>query len=109
VQARAKITDDMRQPSGLLHGGVHASIAESICSMATWLRVRDDEMTVMGQSLNLSLLRSLTGGHVNAAARPRHRGRTTWVWDVENADDEGRSCALVRVTIAVRPVNRRTG
>jgi 1,4-dihydroxy-2-naphthoyl-CoA hydrolase len=40
---------------------------------------------------------------VNASARARHRGRTTWLWDVEMADDEGRVCALSRVTIAVRP------
>jgi uncharacterized protein (TIGR00369 family) len=109
VRARAEVTDDMRQPAGLLHGGVHAAIAESVCSLGTWLEVRDDGMTVMGQSLNLSLLRSVTEGHVNAAARPRHRGRITWVWDVDNTDDEGRSCALVRMTIAVRPVNRRIG
>jgi 1,4-dihydroxy-2-naphthoyl-CoA hydrolase len=32
----------------------------------------------------------------------RQRGRTTWVWDVELTDDEGRVCALSRMTIAVR-------
>jgi acyl-coenzyme A thioesterase PaaI-like protein len=40
---------------------------------------------------------------VTATARRRHGGRTTWVWDVELADDEGRVCALSRMTIAVRP------
>ena len=39
---------------------------------------------------------------MNALASRRHRGRTTWVWDVEITDDEGRVCALVRITIAVR-------
>jgi len=40
---------------------------------------------------------------VHAAARARHRGRTTWVWDVDFSDDDERTCALSRVTIAVRP------
>jgi acyl-coenzyme A thioesterase PaaI-like protein len=40
---------------------------------------------------------------VHAEARRRHRGSTTWVWDVDMTDDEGRLCALARVTIAVRP------
>jgi 1,4-dihydroxy-2-naphthoyl-CoA hydrolase len=40
---------------------------------------------------------------VNALARTRQRGRTTWVWDCELTDDEGRVCALVRMTVAVRP------
>ena len=41
-------------------------------------------------------------GTVHAEARVRHRGRTTWVWDVEITDDDGRLCALVAQTIAVR-------
>ena len=39
-------------------------------------------------------------------ARPIHRGRTTWVWDVDFTDDEGRLCAVSRVTLAVRPLKR---
>ena len=65
-------------------------IAESICSAATWLAVRGDGMAAMGQSNTATFLRPITEGHVNAVARPRHRGRTSWVWDVEIADDEGR-------------------
>ena len=66
-------------------------MAESICSAATWLGVHDDGMAAMGQSNDTTFLRPITEGHVNALARPRHRGRTTWVWDVEITDDEGRS------------------
>ena len=32
-----------------------------------------------------------------------HRGRTTWVWDVRFSDDADRTCAVTRMTIAVRP------
>ncbi len=98
VRARVEVTDDVRQPAGLVHGGVYAAMAESICSAATWLAVRDDGMAAMGQSNSATFLRPITEGHVNAVARPRHRGRTTWVWDVEITDDEGRLCALVRMT-----------
>ena len=34
--------------------------------------------------------------------RRRHRGRTTWIWEVDITDDAGRLCALVRMTVAVR-------
>jgi 1,4-dihydroxy-2-naphthoyl-CoA hydrolase len=108
VRARVEVTDAVRQPAGLVHAGVYAAMAESICSAATWLAVRDDGMAAMGQSNSATFLRPITEGHVNAVARPRHRGRTSWVWDVEIADDEGRLCAMVRLTIAVRP-NRRSG
>jgi 1,4-dihydroxy-2-naphthoyl-CoA hydrolase len=61
-------------------------------------------MAVMGQSNDTTFLRPVTEGHLNAVACPRHRGRTTWVWDVEISDDDERVCALARMTIAVRPV-----
>lgn len=108
VRARVEVTDAVRQPAGLVHGGVYGVIAESICSAATWLAVRGDGMAAMGQSNTATFLRPITEGHVNAVARPRHRGRTSWVWDVEIADDEGRLCAMVRLIIAVRP-NRGSG
>jgi 1,4-dihydroxy-2-naphthoyl-CoA hydrolase len=112
VRARVRVTDDVRQPFGVVHGGVFASMAESMCSLATWLAVRADEMAAMGQSNNATFMRPITEGHVHAAARPLHRGRTTWVWDVEVTDDDGRLCGVVRVTVAVRPMapaSRETG
>ncbi len=104
VRARVPVSDDVRQPAGLVHGGVYAAIAESVCSAATWLAVHEDGMAAMGQSNSATFIRPITEGHVNALARPRHRGRTTWVWDVEITDDAERICALVRMTVAVRPV-----
>ena len=41
-------------------------------------------------------------GTIHATGRRRHRGRSTWVWEVDITDDEGRLCALVRMTVAVR-------
>jgi 1,4-dihydroxy-2-naphthoyl-CoA hydrolase len=84
------------------HGGVHATIAETICSYATAIGVGAEGKIAMGMSNSTTFLRPISDGHVNAAARTRHRGRTTWVWDVEITDDQDRLCALVRMTVAVR-------
>ena len=100
---RVAVTDRVRQPYGMVHGGAHAAIAESICSLATWRAVKDDGMVAMGQSNHATFIRPISQGHINARATVRHRGRTTWVWDCELTDDEGRICALVRMTLAVRP------
>jgi len=61
------------------------------------------EGLAMGQANSTSFLRPITSGTVHGIARRRHRGRTTWLWDVEILDDDGRLCALTRMTIAVRP------
>ena len=102
MRARVQVTDDHLQPFGLVHGGLFASIAESITSMGSWLGVRDEGKSAQGLSNQTSFLRPLLGGTVHATARRRHRGRTTQVWEVDITDDQDRLCALVRMTIAVR-------
>ena len=101
--ATLAVGEHLLQPYGVVHGGVHAALAETVCSRATGLAVHDDGMIAMGQSNHATFLRPISEGHINARATARHRGRTTWVWDCELTDDEGRLCALVRMTVAVRP------
>jgi 1,4-dihydroxy-2-naphthoyl-CoA hydrolase len=102
VSARVAVRDELKQPAGLVHGGVFASIAESITSMATWYAVQADGRSAQGLSNQTSFLRPIVEGTIHAVARRRHKGRTTWVWEVEISDDLQRLCALVRMTIAVR-------
>ena len=85
VRARLPVTDAHKQPLGLVHGGVYAVIADALT----------DGRTISNQT---SYLRPITGGTIHATARRRHRGRTTAVWEVDITDDDGRLCALVRVT-----------
>ena len=109
VLARVPVRDELKQPAGLLHGGVYAAVAESMASLATALAVAADGNTAVGLSNNTSFMRPVTGGTVHAHAIRLHRGRTTWVWDVHFTDDAGRLCALTRMTIAVRPAHGVAG
>jgi 1,4-dihydroxy-2-naphthoyl-CoA hydrolase len=103
ARSRCLITDKVRQPLGLVHGGLYAAMAESLASIATALTVWEDGMIAVGLSNATSFMRPATEGYVHALATRRHRGRTTWVWDVDCSDDQGRLCATTRVTMAVRP------
>ena len=100
--ASVPVSDAVKQPMGLVHGGLFATIAESLASMATAKAVAPDGKQAMDLSNATSFLRPITEGTVHATARRLHRGRTTWIWDVEITDDQGRRCALTRMTIAVR-------
>jgi 1,4-dihydroxy-2-naphthoyl-CoA hydrolase len=103
ARSQAHVGDRHKQPFGLVHGGVYAAMAESLASQATYAAVYDDGNIAVGLSNHTSFMRPVTEGYVNAEARPRHRGRTTWVWEVDFTDDDGRLCAISRVTMAVRP------
>ena len=102
VRAQVRVRDELRQPAGLVHGGVFASLAESITSMATWFAVEADGQSAQGMSNQTSFLRPIVDGTIHAVGRCRHRGRTTWIWEVDITDDDARLCALVRMTVAVR-------
>jgi 1,4-dihydroxy-2-naphthoyl-CoA hydrolase len=102
VRARVPVRPEVLQPAGLVHGGVFASMAESMTSIATWVAVHEEGKTAMGLSNQTSFLRPILSGTIHATGRRRHRGRSTWVWEVDITDDDGRLCALVRMTVAVR-------
>jgi 1,4-dihydroxy-2-naphthoyl-CoA hydrolase len=103
VRAQVTVREEIKQPAGLVHGGVYAAVAESLASMATAVSVFGEGNTAMGLSNSTSFLRPITAGVIHARATRLHKGRTTWVWDVTFNDDAGHTCAVTRMTIAVRP------
>ena len=102
ISATVAVRDELKQPAGLVHGGVYASISESIASLGTAFGVRPLGKIATGLSNQTSFLRPITEGTIHAVATCKHRGRTTWVWEVEITDDQGRLCVLTRMTVAVR-------
>jgi 1,4-dihydroxy-2-naphthoyl-CoA hydrolase len=103
ASGRVEVRNELKQPAGLVHGGVYAAIAESLAAAGTDAAVGAHANVAAGFSTQTSFLRPITAGTIHAAARARHRGRTTWVWDVEISDDAGRVCVLTRATVTVRP------
>jgi 1,4-dihydroxy-2-naphthoyl-CoA hydrolase len=102
VRGVVSVRDELKQPAGLVHGGVYASIAESLASLGTAFQVVPDGKVVMGLANSTNFMRPITGGTIHGEAVVLHRGRTTWVWDVRITDDDGRLCAVTRMTVAVR-------
>jgi 1,4-dihydroxy-2-naphthoyl-CoA hydrolase len=101
ASARFEVQNRHRQPFGIVHGGVYAALAEGLCSGATYMQVMRDEKVAVGSSNFTSFLRPVASGVVTAQARAIHRGRTTWVWECEFTNDQGKRCAVTRVTLAV--------
>ena len=74
VAAEVPVRDELLQPAGLVHGGVLASIAESITSMATWFAVAPEGRSAQGLSNQTSFLRPLLGGTIHATATAPPQG-----------------------------------
>jgi 1,4-dihydroxy-2-naphthoyl-CoA hydrolase len=90
--------------AGRLHGGVLTAVAEGTASMGTAAGVMKDGMVASGMSNDTTVVAAVTEGRLTAKARRRAAAPDLWVWDVEIADDDGCTCSLSKVMIAVRPM-----
>src|SRR5882757_8359642 len=71
ARCRVGIRDELRQPYGILHGGVYSTLIESLCSYSTAAAVWEDGNIAMGQAIEVSFLRPVTKGHAEARAVAR--------------------------------------
>jgi 1,4-dihydroxy-2-naphthoyl-CoA hydrolase len=97
------VRENLKQPLGLMHGGIYAAVAETVASVATVNNVWRDGLVGSGLSNYSSFLRPITEGVVDVRGRLRGHDDSEWTWSHDFRDERGKLCALVDVTIAVRP------
>jgi 1,4-dihydroxy-2-naphthoyl-CoA hydrolase len=86
---------------GLLHGGALMALADSAGGWCALLALPEGATGTATTSSDTHFLRRVTGGHVEAVARPLHVGRTVIVLDTEVRDAAGRLAASVTQSQAV--------
>ena len=91
------------QPYGILHGGAHLVLAESLGSMSAHLHAGPGRYAV-GIEVNASHSRSVTSGWVTGTCTAISLGRTITVHEVVMTDDAGRRLSTVRITNLLRDV-----
>jgi 1,4-dihydroxy-2-naphthoyl-CoA hydrolase len=88
----------LHQPYGIVHGGAHRGVVETLASVgaAMWL---GDDGKVVGVNNSTDFYRAVSDGLLTSTARPVHRGRSQQVWLVETVDEEGRLVARGQVRL----------
>ena len=84
---------ELHQPYGIVHGGVHCSVVETLGSVgaALWM---GDRGQVVGVNNNTDFFRAVSSGTLTSTATPLHRGRSQQLWLVETVSDkDGRVAA----------------
>jgi 1,4-dihydroxy-2-naphthoyl-CoA hydrolase len=105
VRGRVQVRDALLTEQGVVHGGVFAAAAEALASRGTAMSVLPKGFMAMGQSNDTNILDLVSEGVIHVEARVASRGEDAWVWTVDARDEDGRACALSRVTVAVRPLD----
>lgn len=90
--------ESLHQPYGIVHGGAHCGVVETLASIgaATWL---GEDGKVVGVNNNTDFYRSVRTGPLTSTATPIHRGRSQQVWIVETVDEEDKVIARGQVRL----------
>jgi uncharacterized protein (TIGR00369 family) len=89
------------QPYGILHGGAHVVLAESLGSMSASIHAGPGRIAV-GIELNASHSRSITSGTVTGTCTALHLGGTLTTHEIVVTDEQGRRLSTVRITNLLR-------
>jgi uncharacterized protein (TIGR00369 family) len=85
VVAYVDIDERHQQAYGIVHGGVWASVVESVGSHGAAMAAQEitGEMAVVGVANSTDFLRPHRVGRVRATGTPIHTGRTQQIWLIE--------------------------
>jgi uncharacterized protein (TIGR00369 family) len=99
VVAELEVSPVHHQPYGIVHGGVHAGIIETVCSVGAAVHSLASGRSVVGLENHTSFIRAVRSGRLTVRARPITRGRRSQVWEATVEDDAGRLAATGRVRL----------
>ena len=101
VKARMPVDERTRQPMGILHGGAHVALAESIGSMAANLCLDTSKEYAVGLDINSNHIKSISSGWVTGIAKPIHLGSQTQVWEIKIYNEQEQLLNITRLTMIV--------
>lgn len=93
VSAEWDVAEQHLQVFGIVHGGVHCGVVETLASVGAAIVAKARNQRTVGLENHTSFLRAVRSGTLKAEARPLNTGRTTQVWEVSITDAEARLVA----------------
>jgi uncharacterized protein (TIGR00369 family) len=94
------------QNAGLLHGGAHLVLAETLGSIAAVLHAGGP---VVGIEIGATHHRGITAGTVTGTCTPIHLGGTLTTHEIVMTDEQGRRLSTARITNMILDPERRKG
>lgn len=99
VECEWTVEDKHHQAYGIVHGGVHAGVIETLASIGAAIVAMPRGQRVVGLENSTSFIRAVRAGTLRATARPVTRGKMSQVWEAWIRDEQGRLVAQGRVRL----------
>lgn len=101
IAGKMPVDNRTRQPFGILHGGAHVVLAETLGSTAANLVLEPGTGHAVGLDINSNHIKSIREGYVYGVAKPIHLGNSTQVWEIKISDNKGALLNVSRLTMYV--------
>jgi len=109
VTCEWEVSEKHHQPYGIVHGGVHCGVIETLASIGAAMVAQPRGQHVVGLENATSFIRAVRSGKLHAVARPVTRGRMSQAWEAWIRDDKGQLVAQGRVRLLCVDENRPLG
>jgi len=109
VTCEWEVTEKHHQGYGIVHGGVHCGVVETLASIGAAIVAIPRAQRVTGIENSTSFIRAVRSGRLHAAARPVTRGRTTQLWEAWIWDEQQRLVAQGKVRLLCVDEDRPLG
>src|SRR5215467_9567017 len=90
VTAELEVAEKHLQAYGIVHGGVHCGLIESLASLGAALVAMPRKQRVVGLENNTSFVKAVRSGVLLCVARPVTRGRASQLWEAWVRDESGK-------------------
>jgi 1,4-dihydroxy-2-naphthoyl-CoA hydrolase len=97
------------QGYGIVHGGVHCGVIETLASIGAAMVAHPRGQRVVGLENSTSFIRAVRSGTLRGLARPVTRGRSSQVWEAWIRDDQDRLVAQGKVRLLCVDAGRDLG
>jgi 1,4-dihydroxy-2-naphthoyl-CoA hydrolase len=109
VSCAWEVSEKHHQGYGIVHGGVHCGVIETLASIGAAAVAHPRGQRVVGLENNTSFIRAVRTGKLHGLARPVTRGRSSQVWEVWIRDEKEQLVAQGRVRLLCVDEDRPLG
>lgn len=94
------VSNKVKQPFGIVHGGANCVLAETLGSLAANLVLDSSKQHAVGLSITTNHLKAVRNGQIKGIARPKHIGKKTQVWEIETFNLGGELTSSTSLTMS---------
>jgi len=106
VRAHLEATAEHHTPWGIVHGGLYATVIETVATFGAVAAVSDRGQVAVGVNNQTDFLRPHRTGRLDVRATPIQQGRTLQLWQVEISNADGKLVARGQVRLFNQPATR---